>query len=80
MTLRRRVATLARSRPYGHVLRMVSDRLKQQIERLSDEIGTAVAGRDWELVHQLADDILILLDEEVDGIREQYYDASRRRW
>ena len=46
---------------------MVSERLQQQIDRLLDEIGEAVARRDWETVGVLSKDRLALDPDHADG-------------
>ncbi len=39
---------------------MASERMKRQIERLLDKVEEAVEQRDWQLVRQISDDVLIL--------------------
>ena len=46
---------------------MASDRIKRQIERLLDSLEEAVEGRDWQLVRQLAEDVLVLDPDNVDA-------------
>jgi len=47
---------------------MASDRIKQQIERLLDNLEEAVEQRDWQLVLQLAEDVLILDPDNVEDL------------
>ena len=46
---------------------MASDRIKRQIERLLDNLEEAVDQSDWQLVRQIADNILILDPTHVDA-------------
>ena len=55
---------------------MASDRIKQQIERLLDNLEEAVEQRDWQLVRQLAEDVLVLDPDNVDA--PPYLSAAER--
>jgi len=55
---------------------MASDRIKRQIERLLDQVEEAVDQSDWQLVRQIADNILILDPTHVDA---QSYRISAER-
>ena len=55
---------------------MASDRIKQQVERLLDNLEEAVEQRDWQLVRQLAEDVLVLDPDNVDA--PPYLSAAER--
>ena len=55
---------------------MASERMKRQIERLLDKVEEAVEQRDWQLVRQISDDVLILEPTNVDA--RSYLSAAER--
>jgi uncharacterized membrane protein YhaH (DUF805 family) len=55
---------------------MASNRIKRQIERLLDNLEEAVEQRDWQLVRQLAEDVLVLDPDNVDA--PPYLSAAER--
>ena len=55
---------------------MASDRIKRQIERLLDQLEEAVEQRNWQLVRQLAEDVLVLDPDNADA--SPYLSAAER--